>query len=147
MHLMLTHKVNGAIIITFLLIAVIFSGIQLPFQQHRLQTTISSVEILMQTLVERDLEQLANEIFDSRKKAIKIRLKQMRKLEGILNISVFDQSGKLLISEGTAITNQDLNLKNNKKIPQYSHVSKRQWEGQAMLLYSQEKMILKLLNV
>ncbi|MBT6503961.1 MAG: hypothetical protein HOK67_29110, partial [Deltaproteobacteria bacterium] len=68
MHLTLRHKVNGAIIITFLLIVILFTAIQLPFQQNRLQNTIDGIQVLLQTLVERDTEQLANEIFDTRVK-------------------------------------------------------------------------------
>jgi PAS domain S-box-containing protein len=138
MHLKLRHKINGAIIITFLMIAVIFSAIQLPFQKHRLQTTIKSIEILLQTLVDRDLEQLANEIFDSRLTALKIRIKQMQKVEEILAIAIFNDSGKLLLSDGTLFTFQDIALKEIEKIRQKSQIQTRQWQGHSGLLFSQE---------
>ncbi len=136
MHLNLRYKINGAIIITFLLIAGVFSAIQLPFQQHRLQTTINSIEILLQTLTERDLEQLANEIFDSRLTALEIRLKQMQKVEGILAIGVFDHLGKYLISDSTIF--QNIDIKKIENIRQQSHIQKERWQGQASLLFSRE---------
>jgi HAMP domain-containing protein len=138
MNLTLRYKVNGAIIVTFLLIAVVFTAIQLPFQRHRLQTATHNIELLLQTLVERDREQLANEIFDSRLNAIKIRLKQMRKVEGILAISVFDAHGKLLIEEGSFFIDQKIDLQDVKKIHPYYRIKKIRWQDQAGMLFSRE---------
>ena len=138
MNLTLRYKVNGAIIVTFLLIAVIFTAIQLPFQHHRLQTATHNIELLLQTLVERDREQLANEIFDSRLNAIKIRLKQMRKVEGILAIGVFDTYGKLLIEEGSFFIDQKMDLQDVKKSHPYYRIQKKRWQDQAGMLFSKE---------
>jgi len=144
MHLTLRHKVNGAIIITFILIAVVFSAIQLPFQQKRLQTSMDSIEILLQTLTDRDLEQLANEIFDTRLKALEIRLKQMKKVEGTLAIEVFDNSGKLLAFDGTNGTNSttssqgQIDVKDIKKALQHSQIKKYEWEGHSTLRFTKK---------
>ena len=96
----LRQKVNVAILITFLLIAVIFIVIQLPFQQHSMQSAIKQNEMLLKSIVDRDEEHLANEIFEDRKRAMAIRLAQMSKVEGIVNISVYDDFGRLLVNEG-----------------------------------------------
>jgi len=138
MHLTLSHKVNGAIIITFLLIAAIFSAIQLPLLQHRLQTAVNNIEVLLQTLVERDLEQLANELFDTRLKAIKIRLKQMRKVDGILAIAVFDDSGQRLVADGADCTAHHIAPNELKNIRRHSQIQRKRWQGQAVLLFSHE---------
>ncbi len=97
----LRQKINGAIIITFILIAMVFTLIFIPFQNHRLTKAIDNVEFLLVTLVERDTEQLANEIFDNRLKAIRLRIKEMRRVKGILGITVFDSRGQQLVSDGT----------------------------------------------
>lgn len=99
MHLTLRHKVNCAIIITFILIAILYTAIELPLQKHRLQRSIANIEILLETLVERDREELANEIFDNRLKAIKIRLNGMRKVKGVNAICIFDNNGNFIISD------------------------------------------------
>lgn len=138
MPLKLRHKINGAIIVTFLLIAAVFSAIQLPFQQHRLQTAINSIEILLQTLVDRDMEELANEIFDDRSNAIKIRLKQMMKVKGVLAIAVFDTSGKLLSSEGTLFKFQNMGAGEIDRIRSQPNAQKKRWQGHAGLLFSRE---------
>ncbi|RLC14805.1 MAG: hypothetical protein DRI57_13880 [Deltaproteobacteria bacterium] len=100
--LKLRHKVNWAILATFALIALCFSSIQLPFEHQRLNTVMGKIHILLKTLTERDREDLANEIFEGRVRAVNIRLKEMTKVEGILAISVFDDSGRFLASSGPA---------------------------------------------
>ncbi|MBF0352936.1 MAG: SpoIIE family protein phosphatase [SAR324 cluster bacterium] len=98
--LKLRHKVNGAILVTFLSIAVIFSIIQLPFQQRRFQTVLNKIEVLLQTVVERDQDRFANEIFEGRLKAVKLRVQALLKVPGIKTIYVYDAQGKLLVYEG-----------------------------------------------
>ena len=138
MHLKLRHKVNGAIVITFFLIATLFSVIQIQFQQHRFQLTTDHIETLLQTLVERDTEQLANEIFDNRIKAIGIRLEEMRKVEGIISISVFDHEGILLTSDGKTGGYQKISQNEIEAIRQQSHIEILKWEGHGSLLLSKE---------
>ena len=136
MHLKLRHKINGAIVITFILIACLFTVIQIRLQQHRLAIAIDNIETLLQTLVERDTEQLANEIFDDRKKAIGIRLEEMRKVEGIISISVFNHEGVLLTSVGKTRDHQNLTANEVESIRQQSQIRKGTWEGYGSLLFS-----------
>ncbi len=139
-HMVLTlrHIINGAIIVTFLLIVILFAAIQFPFQQHLLQKSIDRIEVLLQTLVERDTEQLANEIFDVRLIAIKIRIQQMRKVEGILGISVFNRQGKMLVSDGDAFLGLSISQEIIKRIRQDSQIQETKWQGGSALLYSKE---------
>ncbi len=138
MQLTLRHKVNSAIIITFLFIALLFILIQLPFQRHQLQRSIDNIEILLQTLVERDTEQLANEIFDDRVAAITIRIEDMRKVEGILGISVFNTSGKVLATSGNWVTDRDIASDELEKISQHAQLEKIEWQDQKGIRYSKE---------
>ncbi|GEM_PF-3970372 len=96
----LRQKVNVAILGTFLLIAAIFIAIELPFQQRSMQSAMKQKEMLLKSIVDRDQEPLANEIFEDRKRAMALRLVQMRKVEGIVNIAVYDKAGTLLLNEG-----------------------------------------------
>ncbi len=138
MQFNLQHKVNVAIFITFIFIAAIFSSIFLPFQQQRSQTVMNKIETLLQTLVERDYEPLANEIFDRSMGAIKIRLKQMLKLEGLMTISVFDAKGKLLITEGILLSTSDLPLADQRAAVQKIQIRKSKINGKDTLNYIQK---------
>ncbi len=99
MYLTLRHKINSAICVTFIVIAMVFAAIQLPFQKHRFERSVAAIEMLLYTLVERDSEQLANEIFDKRLRAIDIRIAEMMEVEGILAIAVYDDTGRQLATK------------------------------------------------
>jgi PAS domain S-box-containing protein len=137
-HLSLRHKINGAISITILLVAIFFTAIQVQIQRDRFQKDISQIEILLQTLVERDSEQLANEIFDNRKKAIDIRLNQMRMVEGIISISVFDHAGKLLSAIGQTEERHGIGTDQMNAIRRKPQTQIMEWEGYGSLLFSHE---------
>jgi len=107
----LNHKINFAIIITFIFVALLFISIQLPFQKMRLNSVMGKINLLLETLIERDKEQLANEIFEKRTQAIKERITEMLKVEGLSGINVYDKAGKLIISEGINTNNITLNKK------------------------------------
>ena len=98
MKISLRFKTNLAILVTFLSISIIFAAIELPFQKQRFQSMVDKIELVLQTLVQRDKEALANEIFDRNTRAMAIRLKEMMEIGGLLSIEVFDDTGRLLIS-------------------------------------------------
>ncbi len=101
MNFSLKHKINFAILATFILISIIMGVIQFFFQDQRFQSMLGKDQLLIQTLVQRDKDGLANEIFDKNLRAIKIRLKTMIKIKGVEAIAVFDKSGHRLESYGT----------------------------------------------
>ncbi len=103
----LRHKINFAILATFILISIIVGIIQFLFQAQRFHSMLDKNELLIQTLVQRDKDGLANEIFDKNIRAIKIRLTNMAKVKGIEAISVFDKSGHFLASCGEINTNKN----------------------------------------
>lgn len=144
MRLKLRHKINGSIFITFILIAVVFAGIQIPFQHRRLQTVMDKIEILLQTLVERDMDPLANAIFENRAEAVEIRLEQMLKVQGILLISVFDSAGKLLVSLGAeGISPEDADLTDiSTDGQQEAEMNRAVCHGQNALCYLREIQVI-----
>ncbi len=131
----LRHKANAAILITFLMIAVISIIIQLSFQQKIMKSALEREEVLLESLVERDQESLANEIFEGRTRAIQIRLAQMCKVRGILNICVFDKDGRLLVSEGTRPDLPDLSTVDVPAPAKGTNLSKGRLGGQDTLVY------------
>ncbi len=99
-NLKLSKKIYSAICIIFFFILLFFISIELHLQKKRLTKTIALRETLLKTLVERDKEPLANEVFDHQVRAIKIRLSKMLEVDGVLGIHVYDKSGQLLQAEG-----------------------------------------------
>jgi PAS domain S-box-containing protein len=116
----------------------LFSAIQLQFQHHQFQLSLDNSKILLQTLVERDTEQLANEIFDNRIKAIGLRLEEMRKVKGVLSISVFSNEGKRLTAVGQTGDQQDIAPDEIETIRNNPQIRQVRWDGHGSLLYFKE---------
>ncbi len=136
------QKVNRAILITFALIAVVFGIIQFPFQQWRLQTVMKKIETLLQTLVERDREPLANEIFERRIDAMQLRLHQMLKVEGILSISVFDANGEFLLADGIHLSDTNLSTADQVAVGREIQLCRERWNGRKSIQYLKEIQII-----
>lgn len=98
--LTLRQRLNGAILLTFVTIAMLSAAIMLPLRRHSLELAVDRAQVLLATLVARDREALANEIFEKQLRATRQRLLEMRKSNGIIGIHVYDAQGALQVSEG-----------------------------------------------
>ena len=96
MQLNLKQKINGTILITFIFIVIIFSGIHFYFHKSRLKTIREKISFLLSTLVDRDMEPIGDEIFENNLESLDMRIEQMLKVKGIISITVFDRSKKIL---------------------------------------------------
>ncbi|MGM0643466.1 MAG: hybrid sensor histidine kinase/response regulator [Thermodesulfobacteriota bacterium] len=100
MRLSLKNKTNAAVLATFALIALALATIVLPFENQRYQSHKDNIVLLLKTTMERDLDSIANEIFDGNNRAVDIRLKHLMQIKGMHSIHVFDAGGRLLASRG-----------------------------------------------
>lgn len=96
----LKQKVYLLILLSFVLLTVVFSAIYIPFQNRISSATLERNTLLVRTLIERDKDDIANNIFDLSHKAIEIRLKDMMAVGDIASISVHDHKGKIIAREG-----------------------------------------------
>ncbi len=140
-NLSLQKKINSAIVITFIFIVIIFSSIQFPFQQRRMNTVMGKVRILLETLVDRDLNYLANEIFEKRDRAIELRVKQMLEVEGVLSINVYDGSGNLLASDSSREKQLSIPIGEIQNYQNNILIEKRKWNRKNVLHYIQEIIV------
>jgi len=141
-RLKLWQKVNGAILLTFALIAATYVAIEVPYQRHMLNHAIANTEVLLKTLIERDQDPLANEIFEHRVSAIALRLHQMRRLDGILEINVYDPHGELLGSDGSRKIIDARPPGSIATLPQGAYVTQEKWQGHHMLRYFKEIQVI-----
>ncbi len=95
----LRHKTNMVIFATLIPISMVVGIIQFHFQEKRFRSMLDKDKLLIETLVQRDKEALANEIFDNNIRAIKLRVLSMIHIRGIEAISIFDKNGHLILSE------------------------------------------------
>jgi len=137
MKFTLRKKINAAILSAFLIIALIFTWVQMDLQKKRSEAALNRAQTILKTLVERDREPLANEIFENRTRAIKIRINEMLKVKGIRNISVYSDSGKLLNSAGEHPATGDLPEDQANSLHELQ-TTKEQWHGESTISYLHE---------
>jgi len=89
------------------LFSLLFTAIFIPFQNKLSDNILNRNKLLIRTLIERDKDPIANEIFDHSSKAIEIRLKDMLRVDGVLLISVHDRKGHVIALEGPVTTPED----------------------------------------
>jgi two-component system cell cycle sensor histidine kinase/response regulator CckA len=143
MRMNLRLKINGAILITFFVIVLIFMAIYRPYQNQRLNMITKNVEGVINLIVERDREPLANDIYQGLTDAIKLRLDQMLEVTDLLLISVYDKSGKLLASDG--LHNPDTLELSGAEIGRINHdkeIRHENWHGQYTIIYTREIQII-----
>jgi signal transduction histidine kinase/CheY-like chemotaxis protein len=130
-------KANAMIMIAFFMIAGIYMLVQLPVNKRNMEAMSARNQILLHSLVERDREPLANEIFERRIRAITIRIGQMRQIKGIMGITVFDAVGKFLVSDGLTPGSDDLAASDRPVSPSMIMIGKARFADQNVYLFTQ----------
>ncbi len=136
-NLSLHQKVNAIIIITFTAIATAIVLIWMPLQQEHIQSDMNQFTMVMKTLVERDHDALASEIFDERYPAIQLRLQQMVTIQGIEQIMIYDNQGKWLAAVGKAPSMEPLSIQ-EKQLAQEGMRINQDVSGEEMLIFYQK---------
>ena len=113
----LRFKINIAIFITCLVIAIIFGTILYPFEIRRHESHVKKIELLLETIFQQKYEDLANEIFAKQKRALAVTLKDILKVEGIAAISIYLPDGKLFLSSDAAFAKRFKELNRNTRHP------------------------------
>ncbi len=93
-------KVTAAILLTALLIASLFLAVFLPVRAQGLKAAKERARNILTYVANRDKERLANELFEHRLAAVRLRLSEMMAASGVLHVSVYDAEGELLASRG-----------------------------------------------
>lgn len=109
----LKSKIFLIILGNILIPSIIFTFIYLPYQKEFADRVIEKDKLLLKTLVKRDENPIANELYDKSKKAMRIRLKEMLSVNGIISISIFDAEKKLFLTQEV--------LKNHKHTHHFDH--------------------------
>ncbi|MBF0204092.1 MAG: response regulator, partial [Desulfamplus sp.] len=87
-------------------------------------------------------EGLGNAIFEIRFRDIKLRLKEMLEVKGILSISIFDINGKLLLSDGTYLITTDMAINTQEIAKKKTHIKQIEVNKESALLYIKEIQVM-----
>jgi len=135
--LTLRQKINGAILITFIVISLIFISIQLLLQNYHNETVSKEIGALLQMVVEREHDAIANEVYQGLDRALALRLDHIREKGNIFLISVFDKSGHLLISRGNTSETRALSQEEMETLSANGRIFNRQYQGLYSMVYMQ----------
>jgi len=94
----LRSKINLALLVTFVIIAGIYSVILLPFEMKRHDTMIEKIMLSLVSIVEQKKEEIANEISNLQKEALRLSLNDLLEVKDIVSINTYLQDGKLLVT-------------------------------------------------
>jgi PAS domain S-box-containing protein len=131
----LRFKINIAIFITCLVIAIIFGTILYPFEIRRHDSHVKNIELLLDTIFQQKYEDLANEIFAKQDRALAVTLQDILKVEGIAAISIYLPDGNLFLStdesfsKGFKELNRDINTSS-------SSFYTKSYQGRLLGIYS-----------
>ena len=131
----LRFKINIAIFITCLVIAIIFGTILYPFEIRRHDSHVKKIELLLDTIFQQKYEDLANEIFAKQKRALAVTLQDILKVEGIAAISIYLPDGELFLSTDAPFSKGFKELHRNTDTRSASFVAKS-YQGRSLGIYS-----------
>jgi PAS domain S-box-containing protein len=137
----LRFKINVAIFITCLVIAIIFGTILYPFEIRRHDSHVKKIELLLDTIFQQKYEDIANEIFAGQKRALALTLKDMLKVEGIAAISIYTPEGKLFLSTDEVLSKYFEKQSRNLSVNSASFVTKS-YQGKSLGIYSREIQVI-----
>ncbi len=133
----LSLKVNFSILIIFIIIALIFIFTMIPFQNARINNSLKIIITMLNILSESERVDLANEIFEKRKNAIKLRLKIIKDIDYITSISVFNNENHLIWEEGNKIKVDNSNFEyfKNKDLKKIIFSKRIKYNNSDLLMY------------
>lgn len=92
----LSRHLSQSILIAMLVVTVLFLAIGIPIQTQQRENSMEMICFSLNTLVSRDHDNLANELFEHRLPALELRLREISRVRHITSIALYDQGGTLL---------------------------------------------------
>ena len=136
-HISLRFKINVAIVVTCLVIAVIFGAILYPFETRRYNSHVEKIELLLDTIFQQRYEDFANEIFAGQKRALALTLNDLLEVEGIAAVSIYQPDGTLFLSTDNALADHFGRRERNAVNDSPLHVTSS-FQGRSLGIYNRE---------
>jgi len=96
MRTSLRNRITTAILITFAAVALVFGFVFLGLLRVHTDALTDKSRALLEMLLKREEMPLANEIFEGRKRAIRLRIEEILALDSMLSVTVYDRHGNML---------------------------------------------------
>ena len=96
MRTSLKNRIVTAILITFAAVALVFGIVFLGLLRAHTDALTGKSQTLLEMLLKREEMPLANEIFEGRMRAIRLRIRDILALDSMLSVTVYNRGGDLL---------------------------------------------------
>lgn len=90
----LRSKVNLSIFITAVVIALVFGAILYPFERDRYKTEIKQIGLLLESVLQQRMEDLANELYADQRRALIASLEEICRVDGMVAASIYLPDGR-----------------------------------------------------
>jgi signal transduction histidine kinase/ActR/RegA family two-component response regulator len=91
-------KINASILLACAVVAILFAALFFPFETRRRENRLAEIRFFLEAVYQQRREDLANEIFAEQKAALADSLRQIREIQGIEGLTVFDLAGRPMLS-------------------------------------------------
>jgi signal transduction histidine kinase/HAMP domain-containing protein len=122
----LKFKINAAIFLTYIIVAIFFGAIFLKSESNNRINRIEGIKLLLNSVFQQNRKNLANEIFGRYNEALIRSIDGIKDIKGIIEIYVYDKKGNpLYFDEKTKI--DTLSIKEQKdliKNPSFTEIKK-----------------------
>ncbi|SMC96209.1 HAMP domain-containing protein [Desulfocicer vacuolatum DSM 3385] len=93
-------KISAAIMVTVFFISLSIAALLYPFEKERRHTHLKNIHVLLTAVFNQKEDQIANEIYADQKEALVISLKELKKIEKISHILLYNTKGQVMTSTG-----------------------------------------------
>lgn len=91
-------KLNGALLGVCLLVTACISLVFYTFEQSRYDNHVRRIQALLTTVAERNMENMANELFAGQSRALRLTLADMLRISGVDGVAVYGSDGGLYMA-------------------------------------------------
>ncbi len=99
----LRFKINAAIAITCIFVALFFAGIVYPYELNRRNSRFEEIQTLVSAVFEQRREEIANEIYAKQNSALASSLNSIKGVKGISKVIVYGTDGAALAATETGL--------------------------------------------
>jgi len=88
-------KISVAIMVTGFFISLSIATVLYPFEKERRHTQLENIHVLLNAVFNQKKEQIANEIYADQQEALMLSLKELKEIEKISHILIYDTKGQV----------------------------------------------------
>lgn len=100
----LSDKIQKSLITTMLAVTMLFLAIGIPIQLGMSRNSVELICFSLDVIAQRENDSFANELFEQRRAAIRLRVREILEVDKVLGVAVYDRDGELLESASNEVS-------------------------------------------